>query len=83
MDYHNEFIQTPIIEHLTSVQFSCSIKGAIMNISINAFLTIGLIFPQKNFLKVELLNQKQHTSKNSTYIAPTSLHKNLCQFTFY
>ena len=51
MDYFNEFIQTHIIEHLTSVQFICNVDNAIRTIAINTRFISGLIISTEDFIK--------------------------------
>lgn len=58
MDYHNEFTQTLITECLTFVPFFCIIHIAIMNISIKAYLTSGLIISTEEFSKSRITDLK-------------------------
>ena len=68
MDYPNEFTQTHIIEHLTSVQFISNINNAIRTISINACFISGLIISTEDFTKSGINETKM------THIARFVMH---------
>lgn len=58
IDYHKEFTQTPVTEHLTFVQFFCIINSAVMNISIKAYLISGLVISTEEFSKSRIADLK-------------------------
>ena len=68
MDYFNEFTQTHIIEHLTSVQFICNVDNAIRTISINTRFISGLIISTEDFTKNGI------TKTKTTYIERFVMH---------
>lgn len=68
MDYHYEFTQTHIIEHLTSVQFFCNTNNAIRHISINTSFISGLSISTEEFTKSGI------TKPNITCIERFTIH---------
>lgn len=83
MDYHNEFTQTLIIEHSTFVQFSCIIHTAIMNNSVKANLTSGLIISTEEFSKSWITDLKMTNMERFTIYNTSLSSGKLYQFTYY